>query len=75
MLEIKQGEKARRTDFSGAEVLLEHLKCSSAERAAKPPSSGRIYIMEGLALDYIAALGDHFFIDPRFFMDQERTTA
>lgn len=30
--------------------------------------------MEGLAPDFIAALGDHFFMNPIFFMGQERTT-
>lgn len=33
----------------------------------------RIYIMEGLAPDYIATLGGHFFMDPTFFQRQERT--
>lgn len=29
--------------------------------------------MEGLAPDYIATIGGHFFMDPSFFMRQERT--
>ncbi|EDU50821.1 CorA Mg2+ and Co2+ transporter [Pyrenophora tritici-repentis] len=33
----------------------------------------RIYIMEGLAPDYIAQVGGHFFMDPTFFQRQERT--
>lgn len=33
----------------------------------------RIYVMEGLAPDYIAAIGGHFFMDPSFFQRQERT--
>jgi hypothetical protein len=33
----------------------------------------RIYIMEGLAPDYIDVIGSHFFMDPSFFLRQERT--
>jgi len=33
----------------------------------------RIYIMEGLAPDFIAHIGGHFFMDPTFFQRQERT--
>ncbi|KAF1829102.1 hypothetical protein BDW02DRAFT_510784 [Decorospora gaudefroyi] len=33
----------------------------------------RIYIMEGLAPDYIATIGGHFFMEPTFFQRQERT--
>jgi hypothetical protein len=36
-------------------------------------SKRRIYIMEGLAPDYIAIIGGHFFMDPSFFQRQERT--
>lgn len=33
----------------------------------------RIYIMEGLARDYIATIGGHFFMEPTFWLRQERT--
>jgi hypothetical protein len=33
----------------------------------------RVYIVEGLAQDYIATIGGHFFMDPSFFLRQERT--
>jgi hypothetical protein len=74
MLEIEKGKKAQRTDFSSATNLSAHLTLYPANTAAERPSIGRIYIMEGLAPDFIAALGDHFFMNPGFFMDQERTT-
>jgi len=74
MLEIEHGKKARRSDFSSAAELSAQLKHSSAGSRAECPSTGRIYIMEGQAPDFVAALGDHFFMDPKFFMDQERTT-
>jgi hypothetical protein len=33
----------------------------------------RVYIMEGLVQYYVAALGGHLFIEPSFFLRQERT--
>ncbi|KAI8940499.1 hypothetical protein NX059_004178 [Plenodomus lindquistii] len=33
----------------------------------------RIYIMEGLSPDIVAAIGGHFFMEPTFFQRQERT--
>lgn len=33
----------------------------------------RIYIMEGLAPDYVATIGGHFFMEPNFWLRQERT--
>jgi hypothetical protein len=71
MLELKQGERARRCNFASAAELSAHLKHSSRAIGAQ---NCRIYIMEGLAPDFVAALGDHFLIDPTFFMGQERTT-
>jgi len=37
------------------------------------PTRRRIYLVEGLAQDYVSVLGSHFFMDPSFFMRQERT--
>lgn len=42
-------------------------------RANDVSSRRRIYLVEGLAQDYISALGSHFFMDPSFFLRQERT--
>ncbi|KAF2132863.1 hypothetical protein P153DRAFT_393811 [Dothidotthia symphoricarpi CBS 119687] len=33
----------------------------------------RIYLMEGLAPDYVSMVGGHFFMDPTFFQRHERT--
>ncbi|OAL07083.1 hypothetical protein IQ06DRAFT_288852 [Phaeosphaeriaceae sp. SRC1lsM3a] len=33
----------------------------------------RIYVMEGLAPDYVSVIGGHFYMDPSFFQRQERT--
>lgn len=53
---------------SNAEGLKTYLEGTSQE-----PEFRRIYIMEGLAKDSIAALGGHFFMDPTLFQRQERT--
>ena len=87
MLEIRQGNEVRCRPFSAAE-LLEHLRGSgpnsmahtcpteefSSKVRAETPPTGRIYIMENMASDYNEALGNHFQMDPKFFMQQERTT-
>jgi hypothetical protein len=74
MLELKQGNQVRRHDFNSAAELSNHLLNTSSHVDGALPAN-RIYIMEGLAADYNAALGNHFFMDPKFFMEQERTTA
>ncbi|MCJ1453864.1 hypothetical protein MMC28_004213 [Mycoblastus sanguinarius] len=74
MLELEQGRQVRRKDFSFAAQLSAHLKLPYTKTTAERLSANRIYIMEGLAPDFIAALGEHFLIDPSFFMEQERTT-
>jgi hypothetical protein len=74
MLNLEQGRPARRIDFSTAAELSAHLQLSSSEEATESLLIGRIYIMEGLAPDFIAALGEHFLMDPTFFMRQQRTT-
>jgi hypothetical protein len=33
----------------------------------------RIYLMEGLAQDFVSVIGGHFFMEPTFFQRQERT--
>ena len=60
-------------DFSKHEfVNVSTLRKHFQERKEKPPAR-RIYIMEGLAQDFINVLGSHFFMDPSFFLRQERT--
>lgn len=79
MIELGPDKQARRTDFLSATELSAHFR----QLESRPPylireknSYGhrRIYILEGLAPDFIAALGEHFLMDPTFFMRQERTT-
>lgn len=55
-------------ESNDTEGLEKHLKETSREHGFR-----RIYIMEGLAKDSIAALGGHFFMEPTFFQRQERT--
>ncbi|RYO67236.1 hypothetical protein AA0113_g4900 [Alternaria arborescens] len=56
------------TEFKSQKVLCRHFQTTSHDHNRR-----RIYIMEGLAPDYIAAVGGHFFMDPTFFQRQERT--
>ena len=71
MLELEQGKRARRCDFTSATELSAHLRHSSRSIGSQ---NCHIYIMEGLSPGFIAALGNHFLIEPTFFMGQERTT-
>lgn len=56
------------TDFRGANDLCKHFQSARHDHSRR-----RIYIMEGLAPDFVAAVGGHFFMDPSFFQRQERT--
>ena len=57
-----------KTEFRNAGHLRQHLQASSRSHDRR-----RIYIIEGLAKDYVAAIGDHFYMDPGFWLRQERT--
>lgn len=56
------------TKFRDATQLNTHLRDSARDHDRR-----RIYIMEGLATDYVAAIGGHFWMDPTFWLRQERT--
>ncbi|KAF2847620.1 hypothetical protein T440DRAFT_470904 [Plenodomus tracheiphilus IPT5] len=56
------------TDFKSATDLRNHFS-----KAKHDHDRRRIYIMEGLAPDTVAAIGGHFFMEPTFFQRQERT--
>jgi hypothetical protein len=55
-------------DFRNLSELRKHF-----ENDIKGVPKRRIYIMEGLAPDFIDVIGSHFFMDPSFFLRQERT--
>lgn len=57
-----------RTEFRNADELHKHFKDSGSDHNRR-----RIYLMEGLAKDYISVIGGHFFMEPSFFQRQERT--
>ena len=66
---LAQGQpKFETTRFESVESLKLHLTSSPQNHGRR-----RIYIMEGLAKGYVAAFGDHFFMEPTFFQRQERT--
>ena len=56
------------TEFKSQKDLHKHFQTASHDHNRR-----RIYLMEGLAPDYIATVGGHFFMDPTFFQRQERT--
>jgi hypothetical protein len=43
------------------------------ENSPRDHDRRRIYLMEGLAPDYVSVIGGHFFMEPTFFQRQERT--
>jgi hypothetical protein len=57
-----------RTEFRDAVHLKTHLRDSARDHGRR-----RIYIMEGLGTDFVAAIGGHFWMDPNFWLRQERT--
>lgn len=59
------------TEFKSANDLQKHFNTTRNDTLASPRR--RIYIMEGLAKDFISYVGGHFFMDPTFFQRQERT--
>lgn len=78
MLELLPGKDVCRKDFSSSMELSKDLKSGlpPSSNMAESTSLGRrcrIYILEGLAPDFISVLGEHFLMDPTFFMKQERT--
>ena len=56
------------TEFKSAPDLRNHFGSTDHQHKRR-----RIYIMEGLAPDYVSVIGGHFFMDPTFFQRQERT--
>jgi hypothetical protein len=54
--------------FKHSAELREHF-----ERSPRDHCRRRIYLMEGLAPDYVSVIGGHFFMEPTFFQRQERT--
>jgi hypothetical protein len=71
MLEINQGTSVVRRNFSSGTELRDHLHTD----APVGGETGRIYIVQNLASDFVEVLNLHFPIDPRFFADQARNTS
>jgi hypothetical protein len=70
MLEAPAGGRPKftSTEFASCKELEKHL-----DTVSRPLGVRRIYIMEGLARDYVATMGGHFFMEPTFWLRQERT--
>jgi hypothetical protein len=54
--------------FTESAKLREHFQTSPRNHNRR-----RIYLMEGLATDFVSVIGGHFFMEPTFFQRQERT--
>jgi hypothetical protein len=65
---LQSGLQTTQSHLKNSADLREHLKSSSHDHDRR-----RIYIIEGLAPDYTAIIGGHFFMEPTFFQRQERT--
>lgn len=57
-------------EFANCTELREHFEDAKQKRGL---GCRRIYIVEGLARDYVATIGGRFFMEPTFWMRQERT--
>lgn len=73
LLEMKSGNPWSLQAFNSATEIKLHFKERLKENSRESKESCyRIYILEGLAPDYVEAYGSYFFMDPRFFVRQER---
>jgi hypothetical protein len=68
MLELEQGKRACRRDFVSVGELSDHFRLSPRAIGA---DICRIYIIEGLAPNFIADLADHFLMDLRSSWDRK----
>ena len=57
-----------KTEFRNVAELRTHFSNSPRKHDRR-----RIYIMEGLAPDFVSIIGGHFFMEPTFWLRQERT--
>jgi hypothetical protein len=73
MLAIQENSRPRRIDFKDANDLRVHLdhRREAAKTLSTSASERRIYILEGLNAQFIATLGEYFYMDPSFFVDHE----
>ncbi|KAH9213611.1 hypothetical protein DL95DRAFT_436331 [Leptodontidium sp. 2 PMI_412] len=74
LLELTPDQKwSRQTFKDGAEIKNHFTDRQQNDVLGKTPVlSQRIYILEGLDPDFVQAYGSYFFMDPRFFVRQER---
>jgi len=66
----KTADFSRSTD-SASDFLSEHL----SQPIESPETLGKVYIFEGMNQDVATILGNHFWIDPSFFTEYQRTAS
>jgi hypothetical protein len=74
MLNLKEKAKPYCREFRDAHDLQTHFdqRRQMAKPSVSDTSTRRVYILENLSADYIAAFGGFFFMDPSFFVDHEQ---
>ena len=71
-LELRAGPSVQRRDFAGAPGANELRKYLRDAAPSPGAGCGRLYIMEGLAKDYVGILGSHLNPPPAVFAFQDR---
>ncbi len=70
MMEFMENEGVCRQNFKRAEELREHFESRPPSKLQGPRR--RIYLLEGLAPDFVSVLGSHFRMTPSFFARHQR---
>lgn len=69
VLEFHEDQRISRIDLKGSETLKEYLNSTSRGH----PQRRRLFMLEGVARNFVQIFGSHFGMDPEFFARQKRT--
>lgn len=68
VLEFYENKRISRIDLKGSEMLKDYLISTSRENPQR-----RLFLLEGVARNFVQVFGSHFGMDPDFFARQKRT--
>ncbi|KFZ07572.1 hypothetical protein V501_06327 [Pseudogymnoascus sp. VKM F-4519 (FW-2642)] len=68
VLEFYENKRISRIDLKGSEMLKDYLISTSGENPQR-----RLFLLEGVARNFVQVFGSHFGMDPDFFARQKRT--
>ncbi|OBT81534.1 hypothetical protein VE02_09801 [Pseudogymnoascus sp. 03VT05] len=68
VLEFYENKRISRIDLKGSEMLKDYLMSTSRENPQR-----RLFLLEGVARNFVQVFGSHFGMDPDFFARQKRT--